>query len=726
MAFSCTYKHSVSTIDQKVDSVLSLMTLEEKVGQMNQLSGHGELTGPITEQNEYIEYVKNGMVGSMLNINGAEYTRRLQEINLTESRLGIPLMFGYDVIHGYKTIFPVPLAQACSWDLEAIEKAARVSAIESASAGQNWAFSPMIDVARDPRWGRIVEGAGEDPYLCSEVAKAIIKGFQGDDLSDPSTIAACAKHFAGYGAAEGGRDYNYADISERTLYEVYLPPFKAAADAGIVSFMAGFSSLNGVPPSANRFLKKILREDWNFRGLVVSDWNSIGELIPHGIAKDKQEAALFGINAGVDMDMQSNCYIEQLTELVRMGDISIDDIDNSVRRILRLKFQLGIFDNPYQYCDTVREKKIILCDEHRWTARDMARKSIVLLKHNSKILPLKSDLRNIAVIGPLADNTKDILGPWHGRGDSNTAISVLQGIKNRDLLKTRLMFTRGCDIDTDNKTGFSEAIRIAKKADVVIMVMGESENMSGEARSRSFLGLPGVQLELLKEIKKTGKPVVLILMNGRPLAIPWEKENMDCIIEAWFQGTEGGNAIADVLFGDYNPSGKLTVTFPFSSGQIPVYYNHTKTGRPASPDKIFSSKYLDLPIEPLFPFGFGLSYTKFEYFNLAVSSHEIKRNDSLDINITVKNTGQYDGEETVQLYIQDVFASVTRPVKELKRFQKVFLPVGEEKKIHFNITSTDLAFYDCNLKYIVEPGEFKIMVGTNSEEFIETTFKLIE
>jgi beta-glucosidase len=717
---------NASIIDLKVDSVLALMTLEEKIGQMNQLSGYGELTGPVTEQHQYVEAVKSGMVGSMLNINGVEYTRRLQEINLTETRLGIPLLFGYDVIHGYKTIFPVPLAEACSWDFEAIEKSARIAAIEASAAGQNWTFAPVVDISRDPRWGRIVESAGEDPYLGSQIAIARIKGFQGDDLSDPSTIAACAKHYAAYGAIEGGRDYNTADISNRTLYEIYLPPFKASVDAGTATFMTAFNELNGVPATSNEMLKKILRDEWQYSGVLVSDWNSIGELVIHGIAKDKQEAAILAMRTGIDIDMQGNIYNEHLLQLIEQETISEKEIDEAVRRIIKLKFQLGLFDDPYRYCNEQREKNLLLCNEHRWAARDMARKSIVLLKNGNSLLPLKPDLSSLAIIGPLANNIKDVLGSWHGCGDTNDAVSLLQGIKDHSLTKTKILYTKGCDVQNDNRTGFKDAVTIAKRSDVVILAMGESSDMTGEARSRSFIGLPGIQLELIKEIKKTGKPIILVLMNGRPLSISWEKENLDCILETWFAGTEAGNAIADVLFGDYNPSGKLVVSFPYNTGQIPVYYNHKTTGRPGSQEQYFSSKYIDAPVECIFPFGFGLSYTKFEYSQLSLSDNKMKASDTIEISITIKNTGLYDGEETVQLYICDLFASVTRPVKELKGFQKVFLIAGEEKSLKFKISACDLSFYDINMNYRAEPGEFKIMVGTNSKECMEACFELLD
>ena len=711
-------------LERKVDSVLSLMTLEEKIGQMSQLSGVDENTGPVTEKNSYLEAIRQGKVGSMLNINGVEYTRQIQEMSLQESRLGIPMLFGYDVIHGYKTIFPVPLGEACSWDLEVIERSARVAATEASAAGQHWTFAPMVDIARDPRWGRIMEGAGEDPYLGSLIARARVHGFQGDDLSAPNTIAACAKHYAAYGAAEGGRDYNTTDMSERTLREIYLPPFKAAVDAGVATFMTAFNEINGVPASANQLLRYILRDEWHFNGMIVSDWNSVYELIPHGFAENKQEAAILAMRGGVDMDMQGHVYSDVLMKLVEDGKVTIEQIDHAVKNILRLKFQLGLFDDPFRYCNEQREAEMILTEEHRQAARDMGRKSIVLLKNNNQLLPLSKSIKILAVIGPLTDDHDNILGGWRALGNPADAISLLDGIRDAIDPKTKLLFEKGCDIDSDDRTGFTKAVAAAKKADIIILAVGESADMSGEAHCRSDIGLPGVQPELIKEIYKTGKPVAMVLMNGRPLAIPWEAENIPAILETWQPGTEAGHSISDVLFGDYNPSGKLVATFPRATGQIPIYYNHKNTGRPATNDRRFNSKYIDLPIEPLFPFGFGLSYTTFFYTDLELSNDTLHMNDTLRISVEVTNTGNYSGEEVVQLYIRDHFGSVTRPVKELKGFQKIKLTAGETKTVTFLLTSAQLAFYDDRMQYRAEPGDFSVMVGTSSAEYLEEEFVL--
>jgi beta-glucosidase len=706
----------------KVDSILSLMTLEEKIGQMSVISGVLENTGPMNDGHFYIEEVRNGRVGAMLNISGVEDTRKLQEITLTDTRLGIPLLFGLDVIHGYATIFPVPLAEACSWDLEAIESSARVAGAEASAAGIQWTYAPMVDIARDPRWGRIMEGAGEDPYLASLIAAARVKGFQGNDLAAVNTVAACAKHFAAYGAAEGGRDYNTTDLSERTLREIYLPPFKAAADAGVATFMTAFNDLNGNPASGNQRLNFILRKEWQYKGMVVSDWDAIGELIIHGVAKDKEEAAILSMRGGIDMDMQGYVYGQILIKLVKEGKISQSKIDDAVRKILQLKFQLGLFDDPYRYCNVQREMEELLSDSNRSIAREVAKKSIVLLKNENHLLPLSKDIKCIAVIGPLADNSEDILGNWKGMGKAKDAISLLQGLRQKVNPKTKILFEKGCEIDSMNETGFKSALAITKKADVVLLAMGEAAYMSGEAGCRSFLGLPGAQLDLIKEIYKTGKPIILVLMNGRPLAIPWENEHLDAIVEAWFPGTEGGNAIADVLFGDYNPSGKLVVTFPYSTGQIPVYYNHKNTGQPADKNDWFTSKYLDAPFDALYPFGFGLSYTTFEYSGLKLSAEKLHMDDTLTVSTHVTNTGNFDGEEIVQLYLRDWYATVTRPVKELKGYRKVFLKTGETAVINFMITKDMISFYDENMHWCTQPGEFSVMVGSSSASYLEKKF----
>ncbi len=714
-----------SVLERKVDSVLSMMTLEEKIGQMSQLSGLGEHTGPINEGHTYLEAIRQGKLGSMLNINGVAYTRQIQEMVLQESRLGIPMLFGYDVIHGYKTIFPVPLAEACSWDLKSIERSARVAAVEASAAGQHWTFAPMVDIARDPRWGRIMEGAGEDPFLGALIAKARVRGFQGSDLSANNTIAACAKHYAAYGAAEGGRDYNTSDMSEHTLREVYLPPFNAAADAGVATFMTAFNEINGVPASANKMLHYILRDEWEYKGMVVSDWNSLAELIVHGFAANKQEAAILAMRSGVDMDMQGYIYSKVLLKLVQNGKIPEEQIDEAARNILRLKFQLGLFDDPYRYCNEQREEKLILHQKHREIARDMGRRSIVLLKNDKQLLPLSENLRTLAVIGPLADDTDNILGGWRALGDPDDAINVLTGVREAVSVRTRILYEKGCDIESNDRTGFKKAIAAARRAEVVILAVGESATMSGEAHSRSDISLPGIQLELVKEIFKTGKPVVLVLMNARPLAIPWEAEHIPAILETWQLGTEAGHAIADVIFGAYNPSGKLVTTFPQTTGQIPVYYNHKNTGRPGRSDLRFTSKYIDIPIEPLFPFGYGLSYTSFFYTDLELSNDTLRMNDTLKISIQITNTGNYDSEEVIQLYIRDHVGSITRPVKELKGFQKIRLAIGESKVVTFTLTSEQLAFYDIHMQYKAEPGDFTVMVGPNSAEYLEEDFKLV-
>ena len=719
----------VKTFEQRVDSILSLMTLEEKVGQLVQFTG-GTDTGTKTPKPKegHEELIRQGKIGSLLNIFGAEETKRLQKIAVEESRLKIPLIFGLDVIHGFKSTFPVPIAEASSWNPKLIEFSARMQAIEASAAGVHWTFNPMVDIARDPRWGRIVEGSGEDPYLGSVMAAARVKGYQGDDLSAENTILACAKHYAAYGAAEGGRDYNTVDISERTLREIYLPPYKAAVEANVGSLMASFNEIGGVPSSANQFLMtKILRDEWNSDAFVVSDWNSIGELVPHGIAKDLKQAAELAINATVDMDMEGNAYFNHLVELVREGKVDVKLIDNAVRRVLLAKFKLGLFDNPFKYCDENREKKIVLSKEMIEATKKVALESIVLLKNENNLLPLKKDLKSIAVIGPLANSKDDPLGPWAQQGEPQNVVSVLEGIKNKLGNKVKINFAEGCSITGKDKSGFSKAIKAVKNSEVAIVVLGESRDMSGEAQSRATLDLPGVQEDLIKELYKTKKTIVVVLMNGRPLTINWISENIPAILETWFLGIQCGNAIADVLFGDYNPSGKLPVTFPKYVGQIPLYYNHKNTGRPYNHvQPQYTSFYNDFTIEPLYPFGYGLSYTKFEYSNLNLNKNQIKKDESLKVSVDVKNTGKYEGEEVVQLYIRDLVGSVTRPVKELKDFMKIKLKPGETKKVEFIITPDKLKFYDINMNYVVEPGDFKVFVGTNSVDVLESSFTIVE
>jgi len=716
------------TIEQRVDSVLALMNLEEKVGQLVQYSGGwdtGTQTAKPSEAHEKL--INKGKVGSFLNVFGAESTKRLQKIAVEESRLKIPLIFGLDVIHGFRAIFPVPLAEACTWEPELIQLSARWQATEAASTGLHWTFNPMVDIARDPRWGRIVEGSGEDPYLGSLMAAARVKGYQGNDLSANNTIVACAKHFAGYGGAEGGRDYNTVDMSERTFRDVYLRPFHAAVEAGVGTLMSSFNEIGGVPQSGSHFLlTDILRKEWGFDGFVVSDWNSVGELIPHGIAKDLNHAALIGINAGVDMDMEASAYFNYLADLVKERKVSNKILDESVKRVLRIKFRLGLFDDPFKYCNSVNEKKTILNKEIVNATREVAKRSIVLLKNKNNLLPLKKSLSRIAVLGPLANSKDDPLGPWSAQGKPEDVVTVVEGLKNKLGSKVEILFEEGCKVDGSSQDGFGKAIEAAQKSEVVILCIGESRNMSAEARSRAYLDLPGVQETFVKEIYKTGKPIVVVLMNGRPLTINWISENIPSILETWYLGIQSGNAVADVLFGDYNPSGKLPVTFPRYVGQIPIYYNHKNTGRPYDPKNHYTSYYLDLENTPLYPFGFGLSYTTFDYSNLSLNKNKIKKDESLKVSVDVKNSGSMDGEEVVQLYIRDLVGSVTRPVKELKDFTKIFLKAGESKRVKFTITPEKLKFYDINMNFVVEPGDFKVFVGTNSVDVKEASFSVVD
>jgi beta-glucosidase len=717
-----------ATIEHKIDSILSKMTLEEKVGQMNQYTGNGGATGPIKVRERDIDDLKNGWVGSMLNVIGAKNTREVQRLVMENSRMKIPLIFGLDVIHGYKTIFPVPLGEAACFDLDLIEKSARIAAIEASAAGQHWTFAPMVDIARDPRWGRIMEGAGEDTYYGSLVAAARVRGFQGKNLADNNTIVACAKHFAAYGAAEGGRDYNTTDMSLRVLNEVYLPPFKAAVDAGVGTFMNSFNDLNGVPATGNSYLvNETLRGKWAFNGFVVSDWNSIGEMMIHGLVKDTLEASELAIKSGNDMDMETSGYRNHLVNLIKEGKVPEKLVDDAVRRILRVKFKLGLFDDPYRYCNEDREKQFLLNPEHIAIARDAARKSMVLLKNQNQLLPLKSDIKTIALIGPLADSKADMIGNWSALGEAKDAVSLLEGVKGAVNKNTKVVYAKGCEINDNSDVQFKEAIESAKQAEVIIMALGESAMMSGEAYSRAFLDLPGRQLDLLKEVMKIGKPVVVVLFNGRPLTINWTAENVPAILEAWLPGTQGGNAIADVLFGKYNPAGKLPATFPLAVGQIPNYYNHKNTGRPVKDysGKWFS-RYIDIVNEPLYPFGYGLSYTTFKYSNLTVSSNQMKMGGEIIVKVNVTNTGNYDGEEVVQLYTRDLVGSVTRPVKELKGFKKVMIKKGETKEVSFSLKSSDLAFYTLDMTYKAESGDFKVFVGTNSADCLEGSFTLIE
>ncbi|MFA6126729.1 MAG: beta-glucosidase BglX [Bacteroidales bacterium] len=709
---------------RRVDSVLALMTLDEKIGQLNQFSGDGELTGPVALRPDLLQSIRDGKVGSMLNINGAEYTRKIQKIAVEGSRMKIPLLFGYDVIHGYKTIFPIPLGESASWDPEAVEKAARVAATEAAAAGQHWTFAPMVDIARDPRWGRIMEGSGEDPYLGSRLAEARIKGFQGTDLADPATIIACAKHYAGYGNAQAGRDYFTTDISENSLREVYLPPFKAAAEAGVATFMSAFNDLNGIPATGNKYLiHDILKTEWAFKGMVVSDWGSISEMIPHGIVSNKYEAGDLAFNAGVDMDMEGSVYLTEMPDLLKNGKITELQIDESVRRVLRLKFMLGLFDDPYRYSNTERESKTLLNPEFLAEARNSARKSFVLLKNENQVLPLNPSVKSVALIGPASDAATDMIGNWSGRGEGKQVITLKKELENR-LGEGKVFYSPGAGFNDGDKSGFAAALAAARRAEVIIAACGESGMMSGESMSRADISIPGVQEELILELARLGKPMVLVLFNGRPLILTKVSAAVPAILEAWFPGTMTGPALCDVLFGEFNPSGKLPVTFPYALGQVPIFYNPKNSGRPGSQDKKFTSRYLDVPNDPLYPFGFGLSYTQFAYNNLTLSESAITREKPLVVRVDVKNTGQVAGTETVQLYIRDLVGSVTRPVKELKGFKKVALKAGEIQTVTFSVTEEDLSFYNREGKWGTEPGKFKVFVGTNSQNTIEAGFEL--
>ena len=714
-------------ISIRVDSVLSLMSLEDKIGQLNQLS-YGIGWGPavkISVPDEYKQLIKEGKVGSFLNAVGAEFTYELQKIAVNESRLKIPMLFGLDVIHGFKTTFPIPLGEAATWQPEIVEMSAHYQAIEAASAGIHWTFSPMVDIARDPRWGRIMEGSGEDPYLGSLMAAAKVRGYQ-ENLSDLNIIA-CAKHYAAYGGAEGGRDYNTVDISERTLRDVYLPPFKASVDAGVQTLMSSFNEIGGVPASGSKYLlTNVLREQWGFKGFVVSDWDAIGELFEHGVAVDLKHAGEIAMNAGVDMDMESRSYITHLKEIVDEDKVDEDLIDESVKRILRIKFMLGLFDDPFRYCNKEREKKNIMTEEIRIAATEVAKRSMVLLKNEKNILPLKKNYKRIAVIGPLANSKSNPLGGWSAMGDSVDVTTIVEGFKKYVDGKSEILYSEGCKIDGNSTSGFKNAVNVAKKADVIILCLGESRDMSGEACNRSSLDLPGVQEALAKELLKTGKPIIAVIMNGRPLSINWLNENIPAILEAWFPGVSAGDAVAKVLFGDYNPSGKLPVTFPRTVGQVPIYYNHKSTGRPGDLNDHYTSKYLDLPLTPLYPFGYGLSYTSFKLDNLNLSSKNMTDEDSITVSVKLKNTGDFDGEEVVQLYIQDLVGSVTRPVKELKGFKKIMLKRGEEKNVQFTIHEKDLRFTAADMKFKSEPGMFKVFVGTNSVDVLESQFELTD
>ena len=744
-------------VERKVEALLARMTLEEKLGQLQQ-SG-GDIAGKA--QPPLLEAARAGRLGSTLGVRGARNANELQRAAVEGTRLKIPLIFGFDVIHGYRTIFPIPLGEAASWDPSAAERSAYVAAAEARAAGLHWTFAPMVDVARDARWGRIAEGAGEDTDLGSAFARARVRGFQGSDYSAPDRVVACAKHFAAYGAAEAGRDYNTTDMSEQRLREVYLPPFKAAVDAGVATLMSAFNDINGVPASGNRFtLTKVLRGEWGFDGFVVSDYTSVTEMIAHGYAADGADAARLALSSGVDMEMVGQLYNQNGAELLRQRRLNMAEVDEAVRRILRIKFRAGLFDRPY--VDEGRESAVLLSAENLRAAREVAARSLVLLKNERGTLPLRKDVRTIAVIGPLADDPRAIIGSWSGDGRPQDAVTLLQAVKAEVSPRTRVLYEKGVAVEGRGILGnydapppnpsaaggtntasagdidparlsttptaadsIERAVRAARDADVTVVAVGETADMSGEAASRTSLDLPGRQLELLQAIHQTGKPYAVVLMNGRPLSINWVAENSPAVLETWFAGTQGGPAIADALFGDTNPGGKLPVTFPRSAGQQPFYYNQTATGRPPSNEK-YTSKYLDAPVPPLYPFGHGLSYTTFRLSNLRLNASRIPATGSVDVTVDVENTGRREGDEVVQIYVRDMVASRVRPVKELKGFRRVTLQAGERRSLTFRLTPAELGFYNDSMRFVVEPGAFKVMAGRSSAdpEMLEATFEV--
>lgn len=711
-------------MQRKIDSLLNVMTLEEKVGQMVLFTSDWDVTGP-TMKSDYLDDIRTGKCGNIFNAHTTGFVKEIQRVAVEESRLGIPVMFGYDVVHGHRTVFPISLGESCSWDMEAVEKSARVSAEEAAASGLNWTYAPMVDISVDPRWGRVSEGAGEDPYLGSRIAEARVRGFQGDDLSDPLTVLACVKHFAAYGAPMAGRDYNTVDMSERYFREFYLPPYEAAVDAGALSVMTSFNELDGVPATANHYLlQDLLRDEMGFEGFVVTDYTSINEMVHHGYAADDRDAAKKAVLAGVDMDLQGELYYKYLVGLVEDGEVPEKVIDDAVRRILEMKARLGLFDDPYLYCDAEREKEIVYSEANLEAARDVARKSMVLLK-NDGTLPLQKG-EKIAVIGELASSTRDLLGSWKAAGDWDFMKSIADAIKEYNG-KANVTYVKGCSPDGEDRGGFAAALSAARKADKVVMVIGERWDWSGEAASRANINIPGVQSELLEKIAATGKPVAVVLLNGRPFDLSAESEVASAIVEAWYPGTMGAEAVTDVLFGEYNPSGKLSMTFPRSIGQVPIFYYAKNTGRPIYlPDPKYKSKYLDCPNDPLYPFGYGLSYTDFEYSDISLSSSEMRPGDTLTASVTVTNAGKLAGEEVVQLYIRDLVGSVTRPVKQLKGFEKISLAPGESREVTFEITNDMLSFYRQDMSFGSEPGDFLVFIGGSSATDANARFTLAE
>ena len=697
-----------------VRDLMKKMTLTEKIGQLSQYVGGELLTGPKSGAVSDSLFVR-GMVGSILNVGGVDNLRKLQQKNMESSRLKIPILFAFDVIHGYKTIFPTPLAESCSWDLALMYETAKAAAIEASASGIHWTFAPMVDVARDPRWGRIVEGAGEDTYLGCKIAEARVRGFQWN-LGKPNALFACAKHFVAYGAPQAGRDYAPVDLSLSTLAEVYLPPFKACIDAGVHTFMSAFNSINGVPATSNRWLlTELLRKEWKFKGFVVSDWNAVQELKAHGVAETDEDAAMAAFNAGVDMNMTDGLYNRCLEKLVRENRIDMNEIDASVERILRAKYALGLFEDPYRFLDNQRESREVRSASAMALARKAAASSMVLLKNANALLPLSKQTKRIALVGPLANNRAEVMGSWKARGEDKDVVTVLEGIKNKLGSGTEVNYVQGCDFLDPSTSEFSAALEAAKQSDVVIAVVGEKALMSGESRSRAVLRLPGKQETLLDTLRKAGKPLVVVLMNGRPLCLESVDKQADAMLEAWFPGTQCGNAVADVLFGDIVPAAKLTASFPLTEGQIPNNYNYKRSGRPGDMPYSSTVRHIDVPNRNLYPFGYGLSYTTFSYGEMQCPT-AFDDKGFLPVSVDVTNTGNYDGEEIVQLYVADKVASMVRPIKDLKGFQKVFIPKGQTKRVEFKLNVKDLGFWNSLMQYVVEPGTFEIMVGTNSEE----------
>lgn len=729
-----------------IDGLMKKMTLQEKIGQLN-LPAAGDITTGQANSSDIAKKIEQGKVGGLFNIKSVAKIREVQKLAVEKSRLKIPLLFGMDVIHGYETVFPIPLGMSCVWDMDLVERSARIAAQEASADGINWTFSPMVDVSRDPRWGRVSEGNGEDAYLGSEIAKAMVKGYQGDDLSQNNTIMACVKHFALYGASEAGRDYNTTDMSRQRMYNEYLPPYKAAVDAGVGSVMASFNEIDGIPATANKWLlTDLLRKQWGFKGFVVTDYTGINEMVDHGIG-DLQTVSARALNAGIDMDMVGEGILTTIEKSLKEGKVSLAQIDAACRKILEAKYKLGLFDDPYRYCDENRAKTEVFNAAHRKEARSIAAESFVLLKNEGNVLPLKKS-GTIALIGPLADATENMTGTWSVAANHSQAVSVIKGVTEVTGNNVKVLYAKGSNLDEDsvleaNATMFGktlrrdsrpageilqEALSIADQADVIVAVLGESAEMSGEASSRTNIEIPGIQKELLQALLKTGKPVALVLFTGRPLALSWEQKNVPAILNVWFGGSEAGYAVADVLFGDVNPSGKLSMTFPQNVGQIPLFYNYKNTGRPLPEGKWFQkfrSNYLDVSNDPLYPFGFGLSYTNFNYSDIILSSTTMKAGQKITATISVTNTGNKDGKEVVQLYIRDLVGTSTRPVKELKGFKKVALKAGETKSVSFDITVNDLKYYNYDLKHVAEPGEFKVFIGGNSRDVKEANFKLL-